>query len=272
MKILYENHIVIKRDKLCPFKLGTADATLPAPINWHENIEILLVTGGEGAMQYGSRTVPLLLGDISVINSGVLHRPYSLGGLDYYYIIIDESFCRENGLDIAALHFSEHFRDELTKGLFLSAAKATKEYEKNASTLSSMRLRLAMLDLLTDLFERHAVESKTRNEVPSLSEQYVKRVMAYINEHYTERISLDALASLCGVSKCHLSREFKKIAGQTVFEYINVLRCKKAGALLFEGKTATEAAMESGFESLSYFSRTYKRFMGESPSKKCGQK
>ena len=37
--------------------------------------------------------------------------------------------------------------------------------------------------------------------------------------------------------------------------------------LLAEGKTVTEAAYESGFESLSYFSRRYKRIMGISPSK-----
>ncbi len=272
MEILYEHHTAIKKDKLCPFKLGSSKNSLPAPANWHENIEIIWATGGEGAVQYGKDTLPFLVGDICVVNSGVLHRPYSTNGLSYYFMIIDERFCKENGLDITAVRFSRLFRDEKTEALYLTAAEAIAAYAKDPSPLLALRLRHCVLSLLIDLFERHTEEKEERMAPPSLSEQYVKKAMGYINEHFSEHITLEALAALCGVHKCHLSREFKRITGQTVFEYINALRCSKAENLLFEGKSATEAALESGFESLSYFSRTYKRFMGESPSKRCGQK
>ncbi len=267
MEILYEHHIAIKQDKLCPFKLGTAKTTLPAPSNWHENIEILLVMDGSGFMQYGRSVLPLACGDISVVNSGVLHRPFGDGDFDYRFLIIDERFCRENGLDVTAVRFREHFRDEATEVLFLRATEAAEAYEKAPSPISTARFRLSVLALLVDLFERHAAPTEAKDAPPSLSERYVKQLMEYVNEHYTERIGLDALASLLGISKCHLAREFKKITGQTVLAYINTLRCRRAELLISEGKSVTEAAIDAGFESLSYFSRTYKKLMGASPSK-----
>ena len=85
---------------------------------------------------------------------------------------------------------------------------------------------------------------------------------------WSEKLSI---AAMCGITKYHLAREFKRITGQTVLTYLNALRCKKAQLLLSEGKTVTEAAFESGFESLSYFSRTYKRIMGAPPSRNHGK-
>ena len=81
-------------------------------------------------------------------------------------------------------------------------------------------------------------------------------------------LSLDTLASLCGVTKFHLMRQFKQYTGQTIFSYLNHLRCQNAELLIAEGNSITEAAYASGFESLSYFSRTYKKHMGTAPSKK----
>ncbi len=101
---------------------------------------------------------------------------------------------------------------------------------------------------------------------PSSSEQYVKRVLDRLNGNCTEHISLEELAKDCGITKYHLARAFKRYTGQTLFTYINIMRCKKAELCIRDGMSITEAAYECGFESLSYFSRTYKKLMGASPS------
>ena len=63
-----------------------------------------------------------------------------------------------------------------------------------------------------------------------------------------------------------MSRDFKKYTGNTVFEYINISRCKTAATLIASGMSVSAAANECGFENLSYFSRTYKKYMGKLPS------
>ena len=52
----------------------------------------------------------------------------------------------------------------------------------------------------------------------------------------------------------------------TVIEYVNILRCKEAKRLISEGQSVSEAAIASGFNNLSYFTRTYKKYVGELPS------
>ena len=90
--------------------------------------------------------------------------------------------------------------------------------------------------------------------------------MYYMEYRYNEQIGLDDLAKFCGITKHHLSREFKRFTGQTVLTYLNTLRCKSAEVCLSEGMSVTETAFECGFESVSYFSRTYKKIMGAPPS------
>ncbi len=267
MSVRYEHHTGIKKDKLCPFRFDGAENNYLAPTNWHSNIEIIVITLGSGAIQYGKEHLPLSPGDIVVVNSGALHRLYSDVGIGYNFTIIDESFCRENGIDTTAFHFTERFRDDATRDAFMNALERMKEYSGHPTPLNTVKVRAAMLALLIDITERHSAPVKTGSDAASQSELYVKRAIEYVNGNYTRKISLEEIAALCGITKFHLVREFKRMTGQTVFEYINILRCKEAQMMIGEGKSVTEAAIESGFESLSYFSRTYKRIMGVSPSK-----
>ena len=266
----YEHHLKIKQNKLCPFKVAESQSSsgYSATCNWHNNIEIILIKDGSGVIQYGKNTFPLEKDNIIIVNSGELHRPYSRMELSFCFIIIDENFCKENGIDTAALHFTERFQNAETKRLIINAAERMKEYTAIQEPLTIARLRAAMLSLIIDITSHHSVPLDVKKESLSPSEEYVKRAIGYINERASERITLDTLASICGITKFHLAREFKKITGLTVFTYINFIRCKQAEMLLAEGKSVTEAAYESGFESLSYFSRTYKKLMGESPSKR----
>lgn len=262
----YEHHLAIKKDKLCPFKLGTIRESRTARCNWHNNIEILHCFQGCGAVQYGKDTVMLNEGDIVVMNSGVLHRPYSKDGMSYHFIIIDESFCLENGVDTSRICFDVHLREQEALELFTHAVENMQQYRKSPDTLTIAKVRASMLNLLIHLISLHSHPFLSTQQKPSASDAYTKKTLEYLNEHYSQPIALDALADLCGITKCHLSREFKRATGLTVLTYVNILRCKKAEMLLSEGKTVTETAIECGFDSLAYFSKTYKKITGSSPS------
>lgn len=263
----YENHFDIKKDRLCPFKLHKATNSFSVPCNWHTNTEILLVTEGTGMIQYGTRHETLTAGDIIAVNSGVLHRPYSQTGIGYYCLIIDEGFCKENGLDVTVLHFEEKFRDCEAERLFMDIVDKMQGYASDRDALHTAMLRNAVLSLLIFLCRKHAQsENAVGTEKSSPAEKYIRYALEYLNEHYTEAITLDELAHLCGITKCHLAREFKRYTGQTVLTYVNSLRCQLAELYISEGLSVTDAAYKSGFESLSYFSRVYKRLMGVPPS------
>ena len=263
---IYEHHLTLKQDKLCPFKIKTSNNLRDSVCNWHTNIEILLVTGGEGHMQYNSDDLPISKHDIIVINSGDLHRVYSERGISFDYIIIDEGFCRDNGINTGDRCFDRIFKCEATERKCLCLHELYKDYKASPSPINTAKLRHAVLNLIIELYSEHSNSVTDASATQKSPQDYVKKVLEYLAEHYVEPLSLEGVASVCGITKYHLAREFKRYTGQTVITYINILRCKKAEACLTSGMTVTEAACESGFDSISYFSRTYKKLMGASPS------
>ena len=265
---IYEHHLSLKQDKLCPFKFKSSRNLRDSVCNWHTNIEILLVTDGEGHMQYNSDDLPISKHDIIVIKSGDLHRVYSESGISFDYIIIDEDFCRENGINTGERLFDRVFRCEITERISKLAYERYVDYKNETDPLKTALLRLSVLELITSLYRDHSVAASYEREMHRSPQDYVKRVIEYLAEHYTEPLTLEDVADVCGITKYHLAREFKRFTGLTVITYVNILRCKRAEVCLAEGKTVTEAAVESGFDSISYFSRTYKKLMGVTPSEK----
>ena len=267
---LYEHHTSLLKDKLCPFKLNTCNAILKNQIsNWHKNIEVLIVIDGEGVAQYGKDEFLIKKDDIIVVNSGILHCFNSNSGISYYCLIIDESFASENGITTGKHQFTKVFKDEKCKEYVLDAAnKLNTYYTDRENVINRAKARAAVLNLLIELCENHSrLDTVSENKKKS-SEDYIKKAIEYLNVNYTEKVELDDIASLCGITKYHLAREFKRFTGQTIVTYANFLKCKKAEFLLSQGMTVSEVAYECGFESVSYFSSIYKKVMGYSPSKR----
>lgn len=260
----YEHHADITQNKLCPFKIRHISCVEDV-FNWHKNIEMILVTDGEGFIHHGTEKMHLKKGDVSLICPNVMHRLYSSTDFKFYYFIVDDRFWFENGVDISQYSFEPKVSDAELNSLYLAVADAYEKKKESNDAASVLILRSAVMNLLSYILVHYARPAKEKEAV-SASEEYIKKAVTYLVEHYTENVTLDGIAAFCGVSKYHLAREFKSRIGQTVFEYINTLRCKKATAMLSEGKSVTETAYACGYESLSYFSRVYRKKMGTSPS------
>lgn len=264
----HELHHKSKMDSLRPFIIHPWHSESNLISNWHSNIEIICALDGELFLQYDDEILKMSKGELSIINSNVLHRVKIDRDKKYHCIIIDNQFCLQNGIDTENLIFDKQFTSAEACNLCEQVAINNEEYLKNPTDINIAKLRSSVLLLLIDICENHRISSvstqKTRSKT---SEQYVKNVISYLADNYQERITLDTLSDLCGITKCHLSREFKKYTGQTVMTYLNLLRCKNAQKIIKQGGTITEAATSVGFEDLSYFSKTYKSLIGISPTK-----
>jgi AraC-like DNA-binding protein len=95
----------------------------------------------------------------------------------------------------------------------------------------------------------------------------LKRVRAYIEGHLAERLSVERLASIAGLSVYHFARAFKTSQGMTPHEYLLDRRISRAQALLDATDTAlSEIALESGFADQSHFARHFRQRVGIPPS------
>ena len=96
--------------------------------------------------------------------------------------------------------------------------------------------------------------------------QCVKQVLAYIEENYGERITLQKLADVAGLNREYFCRMFSEVAGETAFTYLNRYRIKK-GIEYLKGTDMTVQKISGlcGFETASYFYKVCKQFEGKSP-------
>ena len=98
--------------------------------------------------------------------------------------------------------------------------------------------------------------------------RYVRQAVAYIREHYSDPdICVSEIAGALGISEGHLSHMFKKETGGTILFWMTRCRIREAIRLLKEGSMEIyEVAEAAGYRDIAYFSSTFKRITGHSPS------
>ena len=230
--------------------------------NWHGNIEIQLCDGGAGSVLLDGRRISFSRGETVVVNTGVIHHTGTEGELTYSCLIMDAAFCLAAGIDPATLRFEEHFCDPAVERLFEGIREAEAD---TGDPCRVARLRMLALSLLILLRERHTCETNAAHAEAGMHRN-VKNAIRYMRTHPHDRISLADIAQAIYVNKHVLSRQFKAVTGQTVMGYLNRDRCCRARVLLQGGATVAEAAHDCGFANLSFFAKTFFRYMGMLPS------
>lgn len=94
----------------------------------------------------------------------------------------------------------------------------------------------------------------------------IRQVITYIDEHYTENITVQQLAQLANYSESHLSKRFHDVTGMPPMRYLSNVRIKQAKLLLqFSDEPVCEIMERCGFMDAAYFSRVFKKVIGYSP-------
>lgn len=91
----------------------------------------------------------------------------------------------------------------------------------------------------------------------------IQEIRRYLDEHFTDKLSLDELANRFYISKYHMSREFKKAFGTTLVSYLTSQRITKAKEMLrFTDLQIETIARECGIEDNSYFNKVFQKAEG----------
>ena len=152
-------------------------------------------------------------------------------------------------------------------------------------TYAQSALRLGAVDFLLKPFhdgdleqavaalrKRIGGEEKADSALPGLKRgdksKYVLEAMDYIGAHYQDpNISISAIAQDLGISEGHLSHTFKKETDYTLLNYLTRYRIHKAMELLRDCRVKVyEVAAQVGYRDITYFSATFKKVTGVTPS------
>lgn len=124
---------------------------------------------------------------------------------------------------------------------------------------------LAQCSLLELMVELNRAAARRGTADVGDSDRVVDGVLAYINEHYSEPLTLDLLAEKFFISKYHLLRKFDAQVGTTVHRYLLQKRLLIAKQLLANGVSPSEACQYCGFGDYASFYRAFKGEYGQTP-------
>ena len=130
--------------------------------------------------------------------------------------------------------------------------------------IRDMRINGKLNDLLTLLMESSWHQGNSSNAPKKMDISIVK---SFLDEHYSEKLSLESVASHFFIDKHYLARLFKEQYGVTLVTYLQQVRITHAKRMLrFTDKSIEEIGLECGIGELNYFSRVFKKLEGVSPS------
>ena len=155
----------------------------------------------------------------------------------------------------------------LVRDPFLVELAKTLHRESLVGQLSTM-----FTQSLATLTATHLVRSYS-NQIPATSSlrggmgpSRKRRILAYIEEHLSESITLEGLAHLAEISPNYLIALFRQSMGMTPHKYVVQMRIERAYALLKQSKLSLlEIAQHCGFQDQSQFTTVFRRFAGVTP-------
>lgn len=97
--------------------------------------------------------------------------------------------------------------------------------------------------------------------------QGLKNALAFIEDNYSEPVTLDEIASASGMNSGYLCRVFREMTHKTPIDYLNYYRVECAcEQIASTDDSMTDIALGCGFCDLSYFIKVFKRYKGVTPS------
>ena len=111
-----------------------------------------------------------------------------------------------------------------------------------------------------------------KGQIENIYYRSINKAIDYINQHYSEKITLEMLANEGCFSSWHFHRIFCGIVGETPNEYLKRIRLEKAVMLMDRNHSITEIALSTGFANSSHFSQSFRKQYHISPKQWSKQK
>lgn len=248
--------------------------------HWHDDIQFCIVEKGSIVFSVRQKEYVLEKGQGIFINSGCLHmaRPFTEQDSSYSYVAFNAKmleFFNESGF--VEKYVNPYIKRKGFYSIVLdnysSESAEVLGYIKDICGLYSNKSHgyefdiciyiAAIWRLLTKNWD---IPDSYENEEDCINYRRVKTIMSYIHENYREKISLQDIADVAGLSKGECCRFFKRMTKCTIFEFVNNYRIDKSIELLQNTDICVgDIAEMSGFGGPSYYIESFKKRLGCTP-------
>ena len=286
MNILeYENYEEKKERSVDSFPYITYPCTIPldftsVPTHWHNEYEIIYVKKGVGVISLDLDSHDVKAGDIILIIPGQLHSISQKDEetMEYENIIFRQDILMNNHNDFYYVHFFSELQkrtlplpvifNEDTCNYYSDIAKCIDSADEICKTFPygyQLAIKSYLFQMFFTIFTNIPKDTSPMKRKKSLDK--MKLIIKYVENNYSENISIDDMARICDFSQSHFMKFFKKNMEVSFIEYLNNYRLTMASRLLISSTSSIIAiSMESGFDNLSYFNRLFKKKYEMTPS------
>lgn len=245
-------------------------------MHYHNKYELYYLFSGERYYFIKDHTYRVRPGSFVLIDKNEIHRTGAVGnaGYDRTVISFDEGCFDFLSDGVECERLLEPFRQGGGVLMLAGESKALaqmlltgmeREWKEKGGECT-LFLTTALVQLLALIVRENADLQATRVDITSFPHPTVSKVIAYINTHFAEEITLEMLSSMFYISPWYLSRTFKKVSGLSFPRYLNNVRIKEAKRLLRQTKMPVSAVCEAvGYVSNAHFGRAFKSLTGRSP-------
>lgn len=243
------------------------------PYHWHDELEFIHVLEGNFNVSINENSYAAMPRDFLIVNSGSLH-----GGIPNACVY--ECLVFPCGL-MSGKIFSSPFLDkldmqELTLNEYYPAMENEKLHQLMDALFQMARetgtgQELTVIGILNQIMgylcARGLYAPSDKMDVSKHKNIYLlKNVLKYIENNFSRKIELNTLARLAGMSPNYFCRLFFEMTSRTPIDYVNYYRIERACYQLANTeRSITEISLACGFNDLSYFIKTFKKYKGRSP-------
>lgn len=275
---------VLKREESFPvsISLNQMDKKILGFVDWHWHDDIQLCIVEKGSIVFSVRQKEFILekGQGIFINGGCLHmaKPYTEQDSSYSYIAFDvkmlEFFSDSGFVDkyvnpyIKRKDFYSIVLDNLSfdSAEILGYIREICNLYANKPFGYEFDICIYIASIWRLLTKKCDISDNGEDEEDCINYRRIKSIMSYIHENYREKISLQDIADVAGLSKGECCRFFKRMTKCTIFEFVNNYRINKSIELLQNTDLSVgEIAEMSGFGGPSYYIESFKKRLGCTP-------
>lgn len=231
----------------------------------HDSFSIGIVDGGQSVFSVAGRSTAIVPGDVVLVRAGDVHscNPAELQSWSYRMFHLD-------------VHWLSRLLAETpsTRGLLqrmdsqvLHSASAVQLLDRMTAALDAHHAGL-QADVITCLHELMLLCAETcagESAMAAGDSDGLQAVHDFLLAHCRERITLDTLAAIAGISRYQLIRQFNRRFGMTPHALQLDMKIRQARVLLRQGASAADAAYDTGFADQSHFHRVFKSRVAVTP-------
>lgn len=242
--------------------------------HFHDEIEFLWICESEKDIYINNSQYKLYTGDIIFINECVPHKTHSPKENSTFLLQFNSMLVEEEYLSLKRIPFYVKrpvpfliFRagtemNTVFKNCFIRALTEHTQQKKSYALF----LKAIICEIVANLYRYEILaDSEALHSFKNI--ERLLPVLDYVENHFASSITISEMSSLINVESSYFCRLFKKTMGIPFMEYLYLVRFSRAeNLLLHTDKNITEIAYEVGFSSPAYFTKSFRKKKGYTPS------